>query len=612
MLSEVCTITFFEACRFSMKLTRNIFLPFFVAVALVACHSVEEIAPVVESNYPDALDGEVRIMLPEGNTRAMIASDGKNYVWQAGDRFTLIARNSAGENAFTPCRFIYWVNNMEKGHSFFRGTPDAAMSDGTYTYYAVYPSTVTLNDLTASFTVPATQNGTYNSDIDFMVAKGSGGKLITCDDDPETAETMNDMNFTFKHQLHALRFIVPQNNLSAAIRKVHILFSENVVGDISVNIDTGSVTTTPNANKLTIDFGAGNEKQAGDEFWVWLLPQSATFSRAVDIRFEDANGNYSTRQLVTFPQVCSKGSVTPIRINVPSQVGYTYLDYTTDDSQLGEPVTNLHLSLPTGYYFSDYSNYKNITADSQGKYTYIIFNDMFDTTLRNAELPLDYESANAYVPTKVKLENMENTVNVGGRTENALTTPYLFSEDFSGVSSFNYNMDKHTATIETKSLSEYGLNGWYGGRVGSNGNGANGAMGITVRHETVAQYRGRLDSPGLTHIKQGKSVNVKITFDAVRSNEWAYMDYGIGRVSDGGSLSGGDGISVASVRLDPTTNEDATYTAGKSTYTSGTFTGVTRDNRLSWVVSRDYKAGNSFISRTWYIYLDNICVTIVP
>jgi hypothetical protein len=47
-------------------------------------------------------------------------------------------------------------------------------------------------------------------------------------------------------------------------------------------------------------------------------------------------------------------------------------------------------------------------------------------------------------------------------------------------------------------------------------------MRISVRHETVAQYPGRLDTPPLAYIKPGKTVKLKVTFNANKDNDYLY------------------------------------------------------------------------------------------
>lgn len=634
-----------------MKITIKIFSLCWVFVALTACHSVEDIVLETEEGYPVAMEGEVRITLPEGSTRtaydegtrAVLFSDGKNILWQTGDRFKLVARDASGANAFTPCMFSYWLSTVEGCRSFFRGRPDATMTDGTYTYYAVYPSTAQISDTepVATFTLPATQNGKYSGEHDFMVAKGSGRRLITCDDDPTTQETMNDMNVTFRHQLHALKFQIPQNGMPANIRRVHIFFSGAVAGDLSVNMESGEVTTDNTTNKITIDFGEGNEKQSGDEFWAMILPQSATFARQVDIRFEDAAGNYSTRQMVTFPQVCSRGVITPIRINAPSSVvGYTYLKCTTSQEveHLGENVERMHLSLPEGCYFSDYTTTHIAPEDSNGVHTFTLFNDIADLSeMRTTPLTLKFDSEHALIPVTVKLGN--NSYTVGGEVLYSWTTPWLFSEDFTGVGNFNDGHDapgtglfggsdtyKGIINLSTKNSK---LPDWWATRVRVESE----VIRICCRYENVlvgkAYYKGRLYSPFLANLKPGASVSVSVSFNyggayAGNSKGKGTLYFGTDTQKTpinaddtdllGGVLSGaGYGTNVPISLSNLAINGEELPTSGgsfasMSPHKTVVVQNVTNGHRLAWIVSSTNTA--SATNANYWLYMDNIQVKI--
>lgn len=629
-----------------MKITIKIFSLCWIFVALTACHSVEDVVLETENGYPKAMKGEVRITLPEGSTRtaydestrAILAPDGKNILWQTGDRFTLVARDADGNNAFSPCMFSYWLSMVEGCRSFFRGRPDATMTDGTYSYYAVYPSTAQISDTTAvaTFTLPSVQDGKYNGALDFMVAKGSGGKLITCDDDPMTQETMNDMNITFRHQFHTLKFEIPQNGMPANIRRVHIFFSEAVAGDISVNMDNGEATISNTTNKITIDFGEGNEKQSGDEFWAMILPQSATFARQVDIRFEDAAGNYSTRQMVTFPQVCSRGVITPIRINAPSSVvGYTYLKCTTSQEMehLGENVKEMHLTLPEGCYFSDYTTTHEAPEDSNGVHTFTLFNDIADLDeMRTTPLTLKFDSAHASIPVTVKLGN---TYTVGGEVLYPLTTPWLFSEDFTGVGNFNDGHDNPQTGlgsdtwvgINELSANSAELKDWWAARIGVQSE----KIRVCCRYQNVAKgayYKGRLYTPFLTNLKPGASVSVSVSFNyggayAGNSKGKGTLYFGTDtqkepiNADDTGLLQGvggtGYGNNVPTSLSNLAINGEELPTSGgsftsKLTPKTVTVSNVTSGHRLAWIVSSTNTA--LFTNANYWLYMDDIQVKI--
>lgn len=604
---------------------------FFVTAAMLfaACEKDDTlILPDISdtSSYPEAEAGEVRLVLADGSTRApfegmtraMLAEDGKNLLWQSGDRFRLYAHNGDGSNAFVANPYIdfsYWVNTTTAGRSFFRGKMDADMAAGSYTYYAVYPHSTPVSGTVATFTLPAVQDGTYGK-TDFMVAKSTASALqrIT-DSDPTTPEPMNNISLTLKHQLHAMRFEIPSTGaLSSGVRRVHILFSEAVVGDIAVDMASGSVTTSNTSNKITVDFGEGNEKQAGDKFWVMTLPQAA-FSRAVDIRFEDSAGNYSTRQLVTFPtsQQYTAGRLTPVKINVPNTTsGISSLHCTiTNYAPLGEPITNLHLTLPTGYYFTDYTSYRNGVADGNGEYVYALFDDMFDNTLRNSNLQLDYESKNAFVPTTVVLGN---TVNISGRTNYPLTTPYLFEENFNNVESFS-NKDAHaTSNTGSHSYTFVNLKGWTGGRVGGE---AGKSVRLACHRETSAQYDARLDSPVMSYLKDGKNVKVRVSYnygmDQDGGGVWTtYVGQTCyeGRTTDTSALKSGDetGTFESEFFIDKSVNDNNGSYSSLPYSRSFEFTGCTNGTRISWRTRTEYDAGLN--NNTCWLYIDNVRVSI--
>ncbi len=639
------------------KIIDYILFGFTFLLTLSACGKVEIESSIDQPLYPEATVGEVRLVLPdgatrahfepnEGNTRATVTDDGR-FLWQSGDRFRLYAHNSDGSNAFPADSYIdfsYWINTTSVGRSFFRGTITEDMSDGSYTYYAVYPHSTPVEGTTATFTLPATQSGEY-SRYDFMVARSTAANSATAsgnalqaiqDNDPYTPEPMNDIALSFKHKLHALRFEIPsQGVLTSGIRRVHILFSEVVVGDVVVNMATDEVSYTNMTNKITVDFGAGNEKHSGDVFWVMTLPQTS-FSRAVDIRFEDSNGNFTTRQLVTFPssQQYTAGRLTPIKINVPTQyVGYTYLDATTVDTNLGESVTHLHLDLPVGYYFPDYSQ-KYIAAENGEIHTFTLFNDIIDKTFRDSNITLTYESEHALIPTTT---SFGDGLKVGQRNQYyGLETPWLFYEDFNNMTD---NVDK--TDDESGQAIGAGLDGWSGSKFKTDK--SRGILQLTTYIGSMSSggtdiLFGRLDSPRLTNIKKGKSAKIQVKFDLgltygtkyvlgvfhKSDNAHAQCVFGSSTYSDSNATPGGGSIGFAGLgntksgpdNVAKTYNDknakveddNRTYTIN-NTDLQPTIDNCTSDTRITWF-NDFYHAKGLPTALYMYLFLDNVRVSI--
>ena len=632
-----------------------IFFCFIVALAFTSCEKDFVGGETELPTNPETGIGNVLMALSddgtranfEGVTRAMIAQDGKNLQWQAGDRFRLYAYKSDGSNAFTGNNkyidFRYWVNSITPGRTLFQGSLDADMTSGSYNYYAVYPHTTPVEGTTATFYLPSAQDGTYNEALDFMVARTTSNALERIlDEDPNTPEPLNDIGLTFKHQLHALRFEIPSEGiLINGIRRVHILFPEAVAGEITVDMSSEVFATTyaNTSNKITVDFGAGNEKQSGDTFWVMILPQ-VSYSRAVDIRFEDSDGNYTERKLVTFPttQQYTAGRVTPIKMSVPSKkVGYTYLDATTIDTQLGEPVQKLHLDLPEGYYFTDYSNVLAVGEDNNGVHTFTLFSDLVDTTLRNSNLTLTYDSEHALIPTTT---SFGSGLRVGQRNKYELTTPYLFYEDFSNVVS---NEDEYTNT-DGAMMDKGGLVGWSGSRWKTDG--GNKLLNLscyvgTTAGNTNIQY-GRADTPPLTNIKAGKNPNIRVVYDLGLEENWsvtaegswaevtwwriqAQLCYGTteydannpvttgGNLAILGSLGKGQGrpqteLGVINTNVLLMDNDDG-YVANRMNKNVSFTTSATNTTRITWF--EDYYHTSGVVTdMTLDLYLDNVRVSI--
>ena len=598
-----------------------------VALSLLTACEKDDVTFAPDSPYiADAEAGEVLLVLSdgatranyEGMTRAMVANDG-NLIWQSGDRFRLYAKNGDGSNAFPSndyIDFLYWINttdvpdtdNNKGGRSFFKGKIDGSMANGSYTYYAVYPHNTPVDGTTATFSLPALQDGKYGK-TDFMIARSTSAALQVCDDDPETPIPLNNLDIVFKHQLHALRFEIPNTGvLSSGIRRVHILFSEAVVGDIKVDMANNTVVSTANtSNKITVDFGEGGEKQAGETFWVMTLPQAA-FSRAVDIRFEDSDGNFTTRQLVTFPssQQYTAGHLTPIKMNVPSEhVGYTYLDVTTDDTQLGEPVTYLQLELPEGYYFTDYSR-KYIASENGEIHTFAIFNDVIDNTLRVSPITLTYESENALIPTTYKFGD---GLKLGQRNKHELTTPWLFEQNFENAS--NIDSDQEDSAMSGV------LEGWTGSRFG-----VEKAVKMHIYQGTstssIDNKRSRVDSSTLPYLKPDANVSVKVVCNyggtlakGTLSNPKIMQSViEIGATMTGGVISQDVGLDNTYFSVDAGSNGSYTNTPNTATVTIPNFTA---SHRISWRGTFRNHSGSRWSTITAlyvYAYFDNVRVSI--
>ena len=83
-----------------MKFYLKILFPLIAIVGAISCVEDRSEDVITPSDSVEAVAGEVRLVLSEQGSRAALAADGVNHLWQVGARFTLIARNADGSDAF--------------------------------------------------------------------------------------------------------------------------------------------------------------------------------------------------------------------------------------------------------------------------------------------------------------------------------------------------------------------------------------------------------------------------------------------------------------------------------------------------------------------------------
>ena len=456
----------------------------------------------------------VELLLGLPQTRATLDED-LNLLWQRGDRITLIAYD--GSNQIFAKEASFWAqltSNTPSGfpQSYFKAKFNSATEQDllsaieNYTSgkcYAVSPiNGVTISGTSATMTIPSLQNGEYNSAYDFMTASsGDIDELMLSTGENE--DYVNDIDLQFQHHTHAFRVTIPGNNLGKEITKAYLKFPFDVVGSMTVDYTTGSVSSSPTSDLVTVEFI--RPKSAGDEFWVFIA--GVENKGPVDIRFQAADGTFTERRVANFAQLnWSAGKISKIRMSVPQATTYTTVKYTVSDySKLGEPVEKLHLTLPSGYYFTNYSQTYN-AASVNGVHEFELFSDMVDSTLQGSTLAVSYESAHANVPSTIKY------------SDTTLSAPYLFEEDFSSIKSYSRDIETGAqgTACDAYDLSEstYGLSpGWTGARTGGE---AGKLIRVGGRVDEVflgtTRTYGRLDSAPLNGIKSGASVKVSVSF----------------------------------------------------------------------------------------------------
>jgi hypothetical protein len=299
---------------------------------------------------------------------------------------------------------------------------------------------------------------------------------------------------------------------------------------------------------------------------------------------------------------------------------YTALHFHIDQNNLGEDFNFLDIYDAEGNHMGRFErNASNhYIVDYEGE----LDADIYD----NTDWRIVFDSENAVV---------ETTVNVGDMTDYSehtrwMNVPYLFAEDFSKLATFDaeYTDGPYTSTdgaiTDGYDLSQYGIaSGWSGARAGCDAAGT--AILVAGRVDCVllgaTRAYGRLDSPAIFNIKEGKDVKVMVTFDYGGSRSGSSTYYPVGRVgytTEAGLLPG---YATQFSNDEAFANIEAPV-AVPSIPTSGSATGLTQSmtytiknctssHRISWHVGHmGYK--NLRIDNGYgWMYVDNVKVQIV-
>lgn len=402
--------------------------------------------------------------------------------------------------------------------------------------------------------------------------------------------TADGSNYTLNAQHFSLAYFTP--SYSTAV------FS-STVADMPA-----PMSLTEGSKSITLDLNTPLTDEAENYAWAFINP--TTVSGDISFTAYTANGYRSHTLSVPIDREMAAGHITPITLTIPTELPVSYVDFsvTGDSSNLGEEPYNLIVKAPEGMTFRDGTTEQTFPIDESNKYTVAFYGDLYGDLLAQQPLQVSFETENALVPQNVSVASFTP----GEHLPIALKIPYLLSEDFDDKTDFEYKTEATTSNPDGISLSQYGFDeGWTGTRLQV----SQKAMRISVRHETIAQYPGRLDTPPLAYIKPGKTVKLKVTFNANKDNDYLYCSFGT--LTDTAPKKGNDG-------LENTLKEQIDNLNTLSGVSFGNIQGVctcevpaaTNATRLSWLTQRTYNfTGNGWVSRTWYMYLDNIRVTIV-
>ena len=298
-----------------------------------------------------------------------------------------------------------------------------------------------------------------------------------------------------------------------------------------------------------------------------------------------------------------------------------------ESNLLGEELQSITLSLEDGSNWPEtdsptlvFTNRDGSTL-SVGQSLDIAFENKDNyLSLNGKNILVTYESENALIQKNVTL-----SIDAGSLSStSSLACPYLFSEDFSNASTgFNTNNGDLSASVDYKDTIEgtdYGLPGWTANQAAVLEESGNKAMAIRHLNETYGlqgTYRGRVDSAPLAHIKEGKSVKVRVSFNYTGYSKertpqisygWDTTQGAVAGYYQGGSALIKGGALIANLAGDKISAPKDGSVANPDVAASFEIPDCTSITRLAWDC---YGANSGFGTSQEWIFIDNIIVQII-
>lgn len=564
------------------------------------------------------------------DSRTSLGGDGFTVRWTKGDRIALWAVNGVGDTQLQAVPFMLYSFDTAYQSAKFTGTI-APMPQDTYVYYALYPVPASAEGTEARYTLPATQDGTYRSSCDVMVATPVTGEALAAGDNSDA------VSLSFAHKVHLLKIRIPENRMNEPITRLQLTFPQPVVGTLTVDAAAPDEepALTEGSNVLTLDFAAPVD--AGDVVYAMIAPVDIAQTAPVTLQAFCESGESET---VSMPgKHFAAGHSTPIALTIPAlSKRYTKLVFTltdTGEETLGEKIGRLVLTGPEGCDLGQGGNTYTFEVNEAGSYE-IIYKEGLPAGISEQPFTVQYDSENALIAESFVMPRLEENASNAAAT---FSVPYLFAEDFSGMSSFSIDDANGTNATSGGSNSASSLpipvlhpeaTGWTGARCGGE---AGKAVRICSRSEcaalTYGNYHGRIDSPNLANIKQNKHPDICISFtysfgrNACHGNFLQpYMAFGVTTASDRNTVSKtGNDSNILKYRIPDACLydiEDGGALDGSFDRVHRATTGVvvrgcSSEHRLVWeVYMKNYEPRNAFkyyYSNNW-VYIDNIKVSI--
>lgn len=561
--------------------------------------------------------------------------------WSDGDRILVWAEHAASGNyAIDGVPFTLATYNAEYTSADFMATV-GEMAEATYHYTALYPLPTTQNGTTVSYTIPSAQSGAYDPTLDVMTATTTGNALSPSDGFHTDVE-WKQPTLAFNHLFHLIRIRIPEgkNNLGLPIKRLEITFPQEVVGTVSFDaLDPVNTQSWSNlSNKITVELSDDQLIDAGKGY-VWLHIKPTEINGAVTFCAYDDAGVKSYDLTTTIQRTMAAQRITPIALTIPGpHIPIVYLDLREQANHLGEAWQKITLS---GLTFGDgtpngTTNTVTINATDED-YVVAVYPTLNSdgtanmSSVRGVAVTTTFESEHALLTNKtITLPSslQPTTEYTSPINDTPFTVPYLLYEDFNAAP----NNTSQTDTESGSTLDAVGLTGWSGSRWATESGTLRLStyVGTSAAGGTDINY-GRSDSPQLSGLKAGVTVNVRISFDLGLTRISGNGLWGLGAWDIQASAHFGTS-PYDSANPTPSGGETGVAGSGSANYPTNrvaNITDCTMGDGLTVSSMKNYAytlSGNSATRFTWldhylvhkgapatkkvYVYIDNIKVQI--
>ncbi len=560
----------------------------FVISLLVACNTIYDDVATGGSLENSSKSVAIAINQNQTTKTAINADDMSTVEWIESDCIYLWAQASGASD--------YVIDGVEFKYKFYNSTyADAAFTaevnsqtEDQYSYFGVYPKPESVNGSEVSYSLPATQSGVYDGELDIMSANPILAGALQ-------SEPLDDVALNFTHLTHAVRINIPEgrNLLGKGVKSLKITFPDNVTGDFVFDAavaDAECVLSGNESSVVTLDFE--QEIDEGDYAWLFIAP--TTLVGELSFIAYDSDGYSSNSISVDIDKTMEAGKITPITLTVPtSNRQKTTLSFSIIENNLGEDIESVTLTAPSGALFTNGLSSETVTCSAEGEFSVDYYADAYGDIFKTGSISLAFESESAIVDG-----GELSLFDIVDDEINSLTcsVPYLYATGFSEIT--------EDGSTETSTTTIDGLSGWVAGNRSAWWAGK--CVAVRSYSNFGGPYDSRINSATLDAfgLKSDAKVTLKVLFDSDwNKNKSSSMSLSVGRstsTSAGGTISGGESVSLSS--LSSSINQSSEFTSREVTITECEST-----HRIVW----ESDGTNGTIFNYDYVYIDNVYIQII-